>query len=68
MKVNSLEGYISGSTLRISVSNFPELVGLIDKAKKEADALCETLHQLSNFGFNVDFDITSVISSAVQKS
>lgn len=66
--MNSLEGYISGSTLRISVSNLPEFAELIRKAEEEADALHKTLHQLSCFDLNVKFETDPIISLAKQRS
>lgn len=53
-----MEGYFSptDNSLKISVSNVPEFQKLLSQAKKEADQLQETIHQLENFSLNIRFD------------
>lgn len=42
-------------TLDILVTNFKEFESLIDKAKKQADELQETINQLEFFNFSFKF-------------
>lgn len=42
-------------TLNILVTNFKEFESLIDKAKKQADELQETINQLEFFNFSFKF-------------
>lgn len=44
-------------TLNILVTNFKEFESLIDKAKKQADELQETINQLEFFNFSFKFSI-----------
>ena len=51
--------YLQGEKLMISVENIPELIALIDNAKKEAEQLNQTLNQLSHFDLSIHFSVGS---------
>lgn len=52
-----MDMYLQGEKLMISAENIPELHELIDKAKKEAEQLNQTLNQLSRFDLSIRFSI-----------
>ncbi len=52
-----MDMYLQGEKLMISVENIPELCELIDKAKKEAEQLNQTLNQLSHFDLSIHFSV-----------
>ncbi len=60
-----MEGYYMGKDqtgestgrLNISVTNIPEFNELIEKAKKEADQLIDTIARLRRFDIEIDFNV-----------
>lgn len=52
-----MDMYLQGEKLMISAENIPELHELIDKAKKEAEQLNQTLNQLSHFDLSIRFSV-----------
>lgn len=55
MKNKMIGNYSSDGTLNILVTNFKEFESLINKAKKQADELQDTINQLEFFNFSFKF-------------
>lgn len=47
--------YVSNESLFISVRNLDRFKELIERAKKQADELEETIFELSNYDLNISF-------------
>ncbi len=52
-----MEMYTNGNRLMISAENLPEFQALIEKAKKEAEQLDNTLRRLSNFEISLTLSV-----------
>lgn len=57
MKNKMIGNYSSDGTLNILVTNFKEFESLINKAKKQADELQDTINQLEFFNWHFKFTI-----------
>lgn len=51
--------YTVGSELRISAEGIPEFKALLEKARKEAEQLNNTIAQLSRFELSISFSAES---------
>lgn len=57
MENKMIGNYSSDGTLNILVTNFKEFESLINKAKKQADELQDTINQLEFFNWHFKFTI-----------
>lgn len=53
-----MEAHIDNNTIKLSVTNIQELKDLLMLAKKQANELQDTIHQLETFDINVEFATT----------
>ena len=60
--------YITGSTLKISVTNLKAFKQLLEQAEKEAAALSKTIHQLRCFDLSVEFENVQKCTDGIEET